>query len=303
MDRRAPGRHPSPFLGCTLPVPGLSSHLETPGPVKSPKKRTRSPGAAGRLGLLAPGRDGMEPGPRAGGRWEAASSCHRPSRGPSLSRVQITSSGAFLTSPQVGDVRGPAVPEPLRGDGSWREETRGALAMADRRAAAGPPGTREGAGLPGSRPAPAPPLTSGGEPHEVTASGVTRGRSPPTPLGVGAQCGRPGGEKRTPSAWRQPMEGRRGAGRREAMPMVRAPLCHSGPSGQKAGGSPSASGAPGPAFAPLSAGGGCGAGPPAPPPGGRGSGGNGAACTSLQGEKRRGQQACSAGREPRTKQN
>lgn len=185
------------------------------------------------MGCLAPGPDGMEPGPRAGGRWEAASSCHHPSPGPNFSRVRITSSRTFLTSPQASEVCGLAVPDPLRGDGAWREETRGALAMADRHAALGPRGTREGAGLHGSRPAPAPPLppTSAGEPHEVTASGVTQGRSPPTRLWVGALSGRLRGEAWTPSAWRQPMEERRGAERREAMLMVRAPLCHSGPGG------------------------------------------------------------------------
>lgn len=88
----------------------------------------------------------------------------------------------------------------------------------------------EGRGLAATappRPASAP--TSGGEPHEVTTSGVTQGHSPPTPLPAAAQSGRPGGEARAPG--RQPMGGRRGAGRREAMRMVRVALCHSGPSG------------------------------------------------------------------------
>lgn len=62
-------------------------------------------------------------------------------------------------SPPGGDVRGLAVPEPLRGGGARREETPAAPTMADRRAAPARPSTRGrgGASREPAHPRPAPP--------------------------------------------------------------------------------------------------------------------------------------------------
>lgn len=155
------------------------------------------------------------------------------------------------------------------------------------------PAHGEGAGLRGSRPTPAPPLppTSAGEPHERTMSGITRGHSPPTPLWAAARSGRQRGKARAARARQQPMGERRGAGQREAMRMVRAPLCHLGPRGKRAGvgSGPSWRSRPGLHRSFCRAG--CRGCRPAPPPGGYGSGRNGLAYTSHPRKRRLGR-AC-----------
>lgn len=152
----------------------------------TPESGTRGPGAAGRAGLPRTGGPAGWSRPRAGGRKMGG--------GPLPAPLQaiITSSG--VSSPHSRRrVRGPASQSPcaeaeLAGAGAASSAMADRLAAPDRRAHG------EGAGPHASRPAPAPapppPPTSAGEPRGLTASGVTPGCSPPTPLRAAALSGR-----------------------------------------------------------------------------------------------------------------
>ena len=184
---RGPGLYDSKFRG-------LSSHHppRDPRPLcVSPRGKLKGPELRRGLGCPAQVRTGWSPGPRAGGRRPRATAAPPPAP---ASPGRITGPGAALTSPQSGGVGGPAA----RGspcaeavvDGKRGRQLRRWLTGSQHQAGRA---HGEGRGFTGAGPAPAPPLppTSAGEPHEATTSGVTPGRSPPTPLPAAARCGRP----------------------------------------------------------------------------------------------------------------
>lgn len=174
---------------------------------------------------------------RAGGGCEAAP-CRLPFPGPTRA---APGGAAALPSPQAGGTHRPRVAEPCA-EACWAGGDAGSSAMADRRSA-GRPGTRAEEGgattaCPAPGPPPARPPTSAAQPHEVGARpGLLQAVHLRPRSGQPRDPGARGRGRGAGSGRRQPMGARRGAGRREAMPMVRASLCHSGPSGARAGGS------------------------------------------------------------------
>lgn len=168
-----------------LPVPGSELPAPTPRPQSPPLSQEgelKGPGLQSGLGCPARVRTGVSPGRvRAEDGRRPPTPLPLPSPGPSLSRSRIIGSGAALTSPQGGGVRGPAAPGSPRAEavlgGRRRRQLRRWLTGAQHQAGrahgggAGPHGRR-----PRPRPRPAPPLppTSASELHEVTTSGLLR---------------------------------------------------------------------------------------------------------------------------------